>query len=41
MIIESEQEEPVFDTEPYLNQGPLAVVDHQVSAAWTTFLNMR
>ena len=41
MIIESEQEEPVFDTEPYLNQGPLAVVDHQVPAEWTTYLNMR
>ena len=41
MIIESEQEKPVFDTEPYLNQGPIAVVDHQVPAAWTTFLNMR
>ena len=24
MIIESEQEEPVFDTEPYYRQGPLA-----------------
>ena len=28
MIIESEQEEPVFDTEPYYRQGPLAEVDH-------------
>ena len=32
MIIESEQEEPVFDTEPYYRQGPLAEVDHQLPA---------
>ena len=41
MIIESEQEEPVFDTEPYYRQGPLAQVDHQLLATWTAFLNMR
>ena len=41
MIIESEQEEPVFDTEPYYRQGPLAEVDHQLSATWTTYHNMR
>ena len=40
MIIESEQEEPVFDTEPYYGQGPLAQVDHQLPATWTAFLNM-
>jgi hypothetical protein len=34
-------EEPVFDTEPYYMQGPLAQVDHQLSATWTAFLNMR
>ena len=32
MIIESEQEDPVFDTEPYYSQGPLAEVDHQLPA---------
>ena len=41
MIIESEQEEPVFDTEPYHRQGPLAQVDHQLPAAWTAYLSMR
>ena len=41
MIIESEQEELVFDTEPYYRQGPLAQVDHQLSATWTAFLNIR
>ena len=41
MIIESEQEELVFDTEPYYRQGPLAEVDHQLSATWTTYHNMR
>ena len=41
MIIESEQEEPVFDTEPYYRQGPLAQVDHQLPATWTAYLNMR
>ena len=41
MIIESEQEEPVFDTEPYHRQGPLAQVDHQLPATWTAYLNMR
>ena len=32
MIIESEKEEPVFDTEPYYTQGPLSQVDHQLPA---------
>lgn len=41
MIIESEQEEPVFDTGPYYRQGPLAQVDHQLPATWTDYLNMR
>ena len=41
MIIESEQEEPVFDTEPYYRQGPLAQVDDQLPATWAAFLNMR
>ncbi|EMS45982.1 hypothetical protein TRIUR3_33701 [Triticum urartu] len=41
MIIESEHEEPVFDTEPYYRQGPLAQVDHHLLATWTAFLNMR
>ena len=40
MIIESEQEEPVFDTEPYHRQGPLAQVDHQLPATWTAYLSM-
>lgn len=34
MIIESEQEEPVIDSEPYFRQGPLAAVDHEVPASW-------
>src|ERR1041385_4243410 len=41
MIIESEKEDSVYDTEPYLNQGPFAVVDDQIPADWTTYLNMR
>ena len=41
MIIESEQEEPVFDTESYYRQGPLAQVDHQLPTTWTAYLNMR
>ena len=41
MIIESEQEEPVFDTEPYHRQGPLAQVDHHLLATWTAYLSMR
>ena len=41
IIIESEQEDPVFDTEPYHRQGPLAQVDHQLPANWTDYLNMR
>ena len=41
MIIESEQEEPVFDTEPYYRQGPLAQVDHQLPATWIAYHNMR
>ena len=41
MIIESEQEEQVSDTEPYYRQGPLAQVDHQLPTTWTAFLNIR
>ena len=41
MIIESEQEEPVFDTEPSYRQGPQAEVDHQLTATWTAYLIMR
>jgi hypothetical protein len=41
MIIESEWEIPVFDTQPYHRQGPLADVDHQVPAAFATFLAKR
>ena len=41
MIIESEQEEPILDIEPYYRQGPLAQVDHQLPATWVAFLNMR
>ena len=42
MIIESEKAEPaVYDCGPYLNQGPLAVVDHQIPLDWTAYLNMR
>ena len=41
MIIESEQEETVLDTESYYRQGPLAQVDHQLPATWTAYLNMR
>ena len=43
-IIESERDDPVPDSEastPYYRQGPLADVDHQVSASWTAFLAMR
>ena len=40
MIIESEPEEPMFDTEPYYSQGPLAQVDHQLPTTWTAYLNM-
>ena len=41
MIIKSEQEEPMFDTEPYYRQGPLAEVDHQLPVTWTAYLSMR
>ena len=41
MIIESERNDPVADTEPYYRQGPLADVDHQVPATWAAFLTMR
>ena len=41
MVIKSEQEEPVFDIEPYYRQGPLAEVDHQLPATWNAYLNMR
>ena len=40
MIIESERDEPVADTE-YYRQGPLADVDHQVPATWANFMTMR
>ena len=41
MIIESEHEEQMFDTEPYYRQGPLTQVDHQLPATWSAYLNMR
>jgi len=41
MIIESEKEAPVYDCEPYINQGPLAVVEYQIPSDWTAYLNMR
>jgi hypothetical protein len=41
MIIESNREHPVLDTKTYHQQGPLATVDHQVSAIFATFLAMR
>jgi hypothetical protein len=41
MIIESDREHPVLDTKTYHRQGPLATVDHQVSATFATFLAMR
>jgi hypothetical protein len=41
MIIESEWENPVFDTQPYDRQGPLAQVDHQVPSAFAAFLAKR
>ena len=41
MIIESEKADPIYDYEPYLNQGPLVVVDHQIPSDWTAYLNMR
>jgi hypothetical protein len=41
MIIESEREHPVYDPEPYHQQGPLANVDHQEPAAFAAFLAMR
>ena len=41
MIIKSEQEVSVSDTEPYYKQGPLTQIDHQLRTTWTTFLNMR
>ena len=41
MIIESEQEEPVFDTKPYCRQCPLATTDRQVPATWIAYLSMR
>ena len=31
-IIESEQEEPVFETKSYYKQGPFAQVDHHLPA---------
>ena len=41
MIIESERKNPVFDTEPYEQMGPLADVDHQVPPEFATFLSRR
>jgi hypothetical protein len=41
MTIESEQELPFYDPEPYHRQGSLANVDHQVPAAFVAFLAMR
>lgn len=41
MIIESERECPVFDTEPYERMGPLANVNHQVQAAFAAFVARR
>jgi hypothetical protein len=41
MIIKSEREFPVFDTEPYERMGPLADVNHNVSPAFTAFLTRR
>jgi hypothetical protein len=41
MIIESEREHPVLDTEPYHRQGPLATVDHEVPATFDAFVFMR
>ncbi|XP_003559562.1 uncharacterized protein LOC100822590 [Brachypodium distachyon] len=41
MIIESERECPVFDTELYERMGSLANVNHQVSAAFAAFLSRR
>ena len=31
----------VAETEAYYRQGPLADVDHEVSATWTNYLTMR
>ena len=41
MIIESERNDPMDDSEPYYRLGPLPDVDHQVSATWAPFLAMR
>ena len=41
VIIEREQEEPVFETEPYYRQTLLAQIDHQLLTTWTAFLNTR
>jgi hypothetical protein len=41
MIIESEQEHPVYDPEPYHHQGPLATLDQHVPVAFAAFLAMR
>ena len=41
MIIDSEKDDPVTDTEPYFRMGPLAVVDQQMPTEWAAFLNMR
>jgi hypothetical protein len=41
MIIESEHETLVFDTEPYYRQGPLTDIDHQVPHVFASFLARR
>jgi pyruvate/2-oxoglutarate dehydrogenase complex dihydrolipoamide acyltransferase (E2) component len=41
MIIKSEQEFLVFDTEPYVQMGPLVDVNHDVPPDFATFFAMR
>jgi hypothetical protein len=41
MIIKSEREHPVYDPNPYHQQGPLVSIDHQVPAAFASFLAKR
>ena len=40
MIIESERSAPVVDDQPYEYMGPLADVEHEVSAEFGAFLAM-
>jgi hypothetical protein len=40
MIIESEREHPVYDSEPYHRHGPLAILDQHVPTAFAAFLAM-